>query len=248
MKFPSTSSGLKVDVSENPEILARRAAGVILTELKRKPDLLLCVSAGGTPAPTYRRLAEAAQRTPRLFSRLRILQVDEWGGLPPKNPATCESDLRSRVLLPLKVTRDRYVGFKSNAANPKAECARVSRWLGAHGPIDICILGLGLNGHVAMNEPASELTPRVHVARLARSSQKHPLLKDLPRKPQFGLTLGMADILHSRKILLLVSGSHKREPLERLLRSRVTSRIPASFLWLHPDAHILCDRDSTSSL
>jgi galactosamine-6-phosphate isomerase len=248
MKPPRTNLGPNIDVSDNAENLSKHAAGIILTQLKRKPDLLLCVSAGGTPAPTYRRLAEEAQRSPRLFRRLRILQIDEWGGLPPKNPATCESDLRSRVLLPLGIARDRYVGFKSDAANPDTECARVARWLAAHGPIDVCILGLGINGHVAMNEPAAELTPHVHVARLAKSSQRHPLLKDLRRKPHYGLTLGMADILHSRKILLLVSGKHKRDSLARVLRSRVTSRIPASFLWLHPDAHILCDRDSAPKI
>jgi galactosamine-6-phosphate isomerase len=93
-----------------------------------------------------------------------------------------------------------------------------------------------------MNEPADALNPQVHVATLARSSQQHPMLKELERKPCYGLTLGIGDILRSRKILLLVNGKHKAAALKRLLQPAVTNDFPASFLWLHSDAAVLCDR------
>src|SRR5205823_1153862 len=102
------------------------------------------------------------------------------------------------------------------------ECGRIARWLAANGPIDICILGLGRNGHIAMNEPAQAMTPHAHVAKLTCVSQKHSLLRRLKKKPRCGLTLGMADILRSRKILLLVSGRHKRAALKKLLSPRIT--------------------------
>src|SRR5258708_10106799 len=105
-------------------------------------------------------------------------------------------------------------------------------WLAKNGPIDICILGLGLNGHVAMNEPAPELAPHAHVAALARSSLHHPMLKVLKSKPRYGLTLGMRDILASRLVLLLVNGTHKQAALKRLLQPAVTTDYPASFIWL----------------
>ena len=120
-------------------------------------------------------------------------------------------------------------------------------WLERNGPIDICILGLGQNGHIAMNEPGSGLQPCVHVAKLAPSSRKHGLLKALKSKPRDGFTLGMRDILRSRKVLLLVSGSHKRTVLDKLRVPRVSTYFPASFLWLHPDAAILCDQEAAES-
>ena len=124
----------------------------------------------------------------------------------------------------------------------------MAAWLGKNGPIDICILGLGINGHVAMNEPAPAFTPGPHVAKLSRSSQRHPLLGGLAKKPRYGLTLGLGDILRSRKILLLVSGHHKHQPLKRLMQPRVSTQFPASFLWLHPNATVLCDREAAGNL
>ena len=224
--------------------MSRLAEKLIIRELKRCPNLLLCASAGGTPTRTYELLAARCKSQPRLFARLRILQIDEWAGLPPDSTARCQRDLEQKLLEPLRVSRQRYEGFRSNAPDLERECNRVANWLADNGPIDVCILGLGVNGHVAMNEPAAEFAPGVHVARLAKSSQKHPLLKQLSSKPSHGLTLGMGDILRSRKTLLLVSGYKKRRAFERLMAPRVTSKFPASFLWLHPDATILCDKEA----
>jgi 6-phosphogluconolactonase/glucosamine-6-phosphate isomerase/deaminase len=93
-----------------------------------------------------------------------------------------------------------------------------------------------------MNEPATALRPGPHVARLAASTRRHSMLEGLKTLPRRGLTLGMADILQSRAILLLVSGRQKAAPLRRMLSGRVTTRCPASFLSLHPDVTIYCDR------
>jgi galactosamine-6-phosphate isomerase len=242
------SYGLRIEVASTSELMGRRAAEIIVAELKRKPDLLLCVSAGGTPTGMYRGLVERASRHPKLFKKLRVIQIDEWAGIAPADPATCESDVRAKLVTPLQIGPDRFAGFKSDVIDRKSECLRISKWLSAEGPIDICILGLGRNGHVAMNEPADSLLPNTHVAKLARSSRHHGMLKNLPRKPQYGLTLGMGDILRSKKILLLVSGRQKRAPLKRLIDPQVTTRFPASLLWLHSDARILCDKEAAPKL
>jgi len=175
---------------------------------------------------------------------LRVLQIDEWLGLPARHPGSCRNDLQTKLIAPLGITPDRLVGFATATRTPESECRRVSRWLETNGPIDLCILGLGLNGHVAMVEPAAELVPGVHVTRLSASSKKHPLLRSLERKPTHGLTLGIGDILRSRQILLLVSGTPKRAALERLLAGPLTTRFPASLLRLNPNTTVLCDRSA----
>ena len=144
--------------------------------------MLLCASAGATPTRTYELLAARHGRQPKLFNRLRVLQIDEWGGLAPGDPATCAEDLRTKLLAPLGITRNRFTGFRTDSPDPEADCRRIGRWLAANGPIDICILGLGTNGHVAMNEPAEAITPHAHVAALAESSRKHGMLKGLAQK------------------------------------------------------------------
>jgi galactosamine-6-phosphate isomerase len=224
--------------------MSRLAAEFIAAEVKAKPDLILCASAGGTPTGVYAQMALQHAKDRRLYKKLRVLQIDEWGGLSPDNPATCRTDLRTKLLEPLGISPDLFEGFRSDAPDPHRECARIARWLERNGPIDICLLGLGLNGHLAMNEPADEFVPQTHVSKLAKSSLNHGMLQSLKRKPRYGLTMGMGDILRSRKTLLIVNGKAKRDVLARLFAENVSTRFPASFLWLHHDATIICDRES----
>jgi galactosamine-6-phosphate isomerase len=222
--------------------MSRQTADLIKAEVKSKPDLLFCASAGGSPTGTYKRLSADQAKNARLFRKLRVLQIDEWGGLASEHPATCWSYLQNQLVRPLDIGADRFAGFQSDAADRERECKRIEVWLRKNGPIDICLLGLGLNGHIAMIEPADEFVPHTHVARLARSSLNHGMLQGLKQKPRFGFTLGVADILQSRKILLVVSGEPKRMVLKRLLKGEISTRFPASFLWLHSDVTVLCDR------
>ena len=235
---------MRIQVAKDHEEMSRLAAARIAAAVRRQPDLLLGVVTGASPTRTYERLAERRAADPPLFRRLRILKLDEWLGLPPRHPSSCESYLRGHLLVPLRIDRRRYQGFRPRPKDPVADCARVARWLARHGPIDVCVLGLGRNGHLLMNEPAAALTPGPHVARLAASTRRHSMLEGLKTLPRRGLTLGMADILQSKAIVLLVSGRPKAASLRRMLSGRVTTRCPASFLWFHPDVTVYCDREA----
>ncbi len=233
---------MHIQIDKDYASMSARAADFIVSELKARPNLLLCASAGGTPTGPYAQLATRCSRQPRLFKKMRVVQIDEWVGPHPTHPATCRYDLQTKLLSPLRVEPSRFYGYKSDAASPQRECKAMSQWLAKNGPIDICILGLGLNGHIAMNEPADALVPHVHVSKLTPQSKKHAMLATLKRKPSHGLSLGMADILSSRIILLLVNGPKKRAILKRTLESKITTRLPASFLHLHPNVIVFCDR------
>jgi galactosamine-6-phosphate isomerase len=233
---------VRIQVAKDHEQMSRRAAARIGAAVRRKPGLLLGVVTGASPTRTYEHLARMRVIEPWLFRRVRVLKLDEWLGLPPRHSASCEGYLRVNLLGPLGIPRSRYQGFAPRPKDAGADCARIARWLGRHGPIDLCVLGLGRNGHLLMNEPAAAVTPEPHVARLAASTRRHSMLEGLRTLPRRGLTLGMADILQSRTILLLVSGRPKVAPLRRMLSGRVTTRCPASLLWLHPDVTVYCDR------
>lgn len=222
--------------------MSRRAEAHILRALRRKRGLLLGVATGETPARTYERLAKRAASEPALFRGVRIVGLDEWLGLPARHPSTCASYIHQRILRPLRIARARSQGFRAAAKDHRREALRMSRWLSRNGPLDLCILGLGRNGHLLMNEPAADFPPFAHVARLAPSTRRHPTLRALKTPPRRGLTLGLGEILQSKAILLLVAGRHKRAALRRTLAGRVSPRCPASFLWLHPDVTVCCDR------
>jgi galactosamine-6-phosphate isomerase len=232
-----------IQVFPDHEAMSRFAAEWLVTRLRERPGSLVCLAAGSTPTRTYELLAERGAREPSLFDRCRLLKLDEWGGLAMDDPATCEHQLRSVLIAPHKLA-ERYAAFHSQPSDPQQECARIASWLEQHGPIDVCVLGLGINGHLGFNEPGEALEQHAHVATLSDASLTHAMLEKCAQLPTYGLTLGLADILQAREILLLVSGTAKREPLRCLLSGQITTQFPASLLHLHPRVTLVCDQSA----
>ena len=221
--------------------MSREAAASVIAAAAAKSDSLLCVPAGNSPAGLYQELIREAGRKPDLFRSLWVVKLDEWLGFPASDAATCEHFLKSRLLGPLAVAAERYIAFDPETADPLQECARVQDELERQGPIDLCILGLGKNGHVGLNEPGPSLQPSCHVATLSEETLKHAMMSSMESKPARGLTLGIGDILHARKIVLLVTGEGKKPVIERFLEGSVTTDLPATLLWLHHDLEVFLD-------
>jgi hypothetical protein len=160
------------------------------------------------------------------------------------NPDSCESYLQKHLLAPLSIPQDRYLTFDPNISNLSAECARVEQEMEAIGPIDICILGLGKNGHIAFNEPADYLQRGFHKAILAPSTTQHDPTLNEGKEPAFGLCLGMSGIMQSKRIIFLVTGKGKQEAIKMILERKITTQWPASFLWMHGNVDCLIDRNS----
>ena len=218
------------------------ALSMVLKEIDNKSDLLLCAATGGSPEGLYQELATKAKEKPEIFKQLRIIKLDEWGGIPEMHPVTCEYFLRNKLLKPLHISQDRYISFNADPEDPEEECLRIRTRLKKEGPIDICILGLGANGHLALNEPAPQLQAKAHRATLSEKSLQHAMIASMQNKPSYGLTLGMEEILNSGKIIMLVSGSGKKEIAEKFLEGKVSNDLPASFLWQHPNVECLVEQ------
>ncbi len=212
--------------------MGKYAASIIITEATRNPKLLLCAATGSSPLPLYERLAREAQKNARLFREMRVIPLDEWVGLPAEE-GSCHAHLKKLVLAPLQISKDRYYSFNPATENFEEECGRIQNVLESQGPIDICILGLGRNGHLGFNEPADVLHPHCHIMDLAPLTQQHNMVANISSKPTKGLTLGMQDILSSKRIVLLVSGKGKEEAKQKLRSAEISSQCPATFLWLH---------------
>jgi len=235
-------------VAPDYEGMSREVAGRIAAELRRQPDSLVCLATGVSPLRAYQLLAIEGQANPALVARARWLKLDEWGGLPMDDPATCEAYLRRTLIDPLGVPPDRYIGWHSRPADPQAECRRIADWLRANGPIDLLVLGIGVNGHLGFNEPAEHLQSGPHVARLADSSMQHSMLGQCEGVVSYGLTLGIDDILAARRILLLASGPGKASQMLRFYSEPPNPAFPASMLRRHPAVELYCDRDAASLL
>jgi len=221
--------------------LSLKASSLTLDELKQKPELLLCTATGSSPEGLYKNLVREAGIQADLFRQLRILKLDEWGGIPDNHPGSCEHFLRSKLLESLQIPEERYISFASDPPDPIEECKRIKEAIRREGPIDLCILGLGSNGHLGLNEPAEKLEPHCHVATLSLESLQHSMIEGMDPKPSYGLTLGMQEILTARKILMLITGKGKSPVAHEFLSGKISTRLPASFLWLHPDVECLID-------
>jgi galactosamine-6-phosphate isomerase len=244
---PGGGAGFRLEMFEDYERLSEAASGIICAKALENPRMLLCLATGASPTRTYQLLDLKHRAHPGLFDEVRVLKLDEWGGLATGAAGSCEAYLREQVIRPLGIAEDRFVGFASDAASEEHECDRLHAWVTQNGPIDLCVLGLGTNGHLGLNEPGRVLSPFAHRAVLSEASRGHAMLSTSGAKPTCGLTLGLAEILQSRQILLLVNGAHKRQPLSRLLQRKIAGDFPASFLWLHPRVTLLCDREAFAS-
>ena len=236
---------MNVRYCEDYDSLSAQAGALVVAEIKQQRNLLLCAATGNSPLGLYEELTKKAEAERALFAALRIIKLDEWGGIPGHDPGSCEHYLKTRVLDPLAVAADRYISFASTPAEPAAECERIRSELAQRGPINVCILGLGINGHIGFNEPGPFLMPHCHVARLSDESRRHAMVRSMDGAPHFGLTLGMQEILAARRIILLVAGAGKHHALAGLLSGEVSTSLPASFLWLHPNVDCLIDRHAT---
>lgn len=227
---------------DSKEEMSLVAADLIVRRLEENPSLLLCAATGNTPTETYRLLKEASGKRPGLCAALRVIKLDEWGGVKSNGPGTCESYLQTHLVGPLGIETNRYISFNSAPPDPLGECNRIQQLLNTAGPIHICLLGLGMNGHLALNEPGDYLESSVHVVKLTDSSLDHSMVSQMPEKPAYGLTLGMGDILQSEMILLLISGPSKKKVTSEFLSGRLSTHLPASFLWLHSNVICLIDQ------
>jgi galactosamine-6-phosphate isomerase len=216
------------------DALDEAAADFILRQILAKEHSLISAATGNSPTGAYKRLLDRKAGIP--LEKISFVKLDEWYGLDMKDPGSCESYLQQHLIGPLGIPPERFTSFDSMAKDPVAECTRLVDFLQEKGPIDICILGLGENGHIAFNEPGPYLQPHAHLGQLSKTSLSHKMISDVKKSLEHGLTLGMADILQSKTILLIVNGKHKINVLEQLMKGQISTDLPGSLLWLHPAA------------
>lgn len=234
---------MKIEYYHDYAAMSTAGASMVIKALGNKPDMLLCAATGHSPFGLYQELVHRSKPEKNQYGLMRVIKLDEWIGLGHNGEGTCEHYLRSNLINPLAITENRYLAFDTENPDPPEECARMKLQLQQNGPIDLCILGLGKNGHLGFNEPGSYLQPHCHVAQLSHTSQQHGMVARIADTPQYGMTLGMADILASRKIVLLVTGEGKEKAKQRLLSGKISTECPASFLWLHGNVDCLIVRN-----
>jgi len=225
-------------------MLAKALARRLIDLVARRPSIVLGLPTGRTPLLLYAELIRVTRETPVDWSQVRTFNLDEFVGLGAGDPGSYATFMRERLFDGIGVTPTQVEFLDGRAADLEGECARYEAALARAGGMDVLILGIGINGHIGFNEPADALVTRTHRATLDDRTRAANALwfgGDVSRVPRAALTMGMATILSARSIVLIATGEAKSDVVREMLDGGVSTRVPASFLQLHPQVTVMLD-------
>ena len=229
--------------------LSQYAAEHLAAIINQKPDALLCLASGDTPIETYRRFVALVQDERVDISQCTFVGLDEWVGFGPDDVGSCSYYVFRDLFIPLQLRPEQIHVFDAKADNLAAECIRIDTLIQSRGGLDVLLVGMGMNGHIALNEPGTPVDLGCHVVELAESTktvgQKYFTQET---KLDKGITLGLRHLTQAHEVILLVSGAKKASMLRDALRGPVSEQIPASILQMQPQAQIWIDEAAGSLL
>lgn len=242
---------MNLQIFDDYTALSRSAAQEIIEILKANPKAHLCIAAGHTSLGIFKELKEAFDRREISFSDCRFTAMDEWLHMNDTTPGSCGDFLRKNFLSLVDFKEENIVLFDGKAQDPKAECQRVQQVLEDRGPFDYLLLGIGMNGHLALNEPGSSFEGSVHVTELdsvtQNVGQKYFDTQETTALTG-GVTIGIGDMAKSKRIVLAVNGEKKRDILAKIMDAPVSEELPATVLKSWPQADIYCDKLAAGAL
>ena len=235
---------MRIIVCENYEEMSETGAKFFKSQLFLKPDSVLGLATGSTPIGLYKKLIEYYNEGEIDFSEARCFNLDEYYPISPDNDQSYRYFMNKNLFEHVNIDIAKTDIPNGMCENPEAECERYDAAIDEAGGIDIQLLGIGRNGHIGFNEPDEALTVTTHVTDLTESTieANARFFNSADEVPKKAITMGIASILKSRKIVMLVSGKEKHEALSALLDDAITCSNPATMLKAHPDVVIICDR------
>lgn len=229
--------------------LGERAFYEIKRVLGAKPDAVIGFATGRTPLPLYEKMAEDHRKNGTSYKRVTAINLDEYVGIEAKNKNSFARFMRDNLFSKIDIDPANTNIPNGMAEDLEAECARYAAFVKEH-PADIQILGIGGNGHIAFNEPYTKYDTVTHIATLTSRTRSdnaegfgNPALV-----PGYALTMGIAEILSAKKILMLASGEGKAEAIYNMLQGRDDTSCPAAALRKHPDVTVVLDEAAAKYL
>ncbi|MCP2262931.1 glucosamine-6-phosphate deaminase [Promicromonospora thailandica] len=230
--------------------LAALAAGAVEELLRARPDAVLGLATGSSPLAVYDELARR-HKDGLSFSRARAFMLDEYVGLPADHPERYRNVIEKEIASRVDFAPGAVQGPDGLADDLAAACAGYEAAIADAGGVDLQILGIGTDGHIAFNEPGSSLASRTRIKTLTRQTREDNArffggsVDDVPRHC---LTQGLATIMEARHLVLLASGRAKAEAVHQLVEGPVSAMWPATIMQLHPHATVLVDDAAASRL
>ena len=231
------------------DAVAAAGADAIAGLVSVKPDAVLGLSTGATPRPVYAELARRHRDEGLSFARVTTFNLDEYVGVSPGHPGSFRYYMEETFFRHVDLAPGRAHVPDGLAADVPDACAAYEAAIAAAGGLDLVLLGLGLDGHIAFNEPTSSLASRTRIKTLSAASRAvNQAAFGADPVPGHVITMGIATIMSARRVVLLAHGARKAAAFAAMVEGPVTSMVPASVLQLHASATVVCDEAAAAGL
>ncbi|HTN95437.1 MAG TPA: glucosamine-6-phosphate deaminase [Nordella sp.] len=236
---------ISVQWAETRNALAQTAADFVQDFLRGVTTPVIALPTGETPIGLYQALAQRHRRDGLSFRAARFFNLDEYEGMPPNHPQSYHAFLHRHFLDHVDADFENIRLLRGDTPDAHQECRAYDEAIAAVGGIDLAILGLGGNGHVAFNEPFDPWDQETHPVTLAEKTRfaHRPNFARAEDVPRSGLTMGIKTLRAARKILLLCAGASKRDAMAALLRGRQDEAWPVTSLIGHKDLTIIAEAE-----
>jgi glucosamine-6-phosphate deaminase len=231
--------------------VATLAADTIEAAVRTRPDVVLGLATGSTPLPTYRELIRRHRAgSGPSYEQVRCFTLDEYVGLPPGHPESYRATIARELTDLLGIPAERVHGPDPSEAGLTTAGDRYEAELAAAGGVDLQVLGIGSDGHLAFNEPGSSLGSLTRIKTLTEQTRQDNarFFGSIDEVPRHVLTQGLGTILRARHLLLLATGAGKAEALAAAVEGPLSASCPASVLQLHPHVSVLADAAAAAGL
>ena len=241
---------MRIYQSEDYQAMSRRAANIISAQVIYKPDCVLGLATGGTPVGTYKQLVGWYKKGDLSFAEVRSVNLDEYLGLSPHHEQSYRYFMQDNLFNHIDIKPENTHVLNGLAKNPEAECEAYNKLIRDLGGIDLQLLGMGHNGHIAFNEPGDNFGLGTHVVSLSERTidANQRFFENRDQVPRQALSMGIKSIMGARRILVVVSGEDKADAVCKAVTGPVTDQVPASVLQLHPDVTLVGDTAALSKL
>jgi glucosamine-6-phosphate deaminase len=234
---------MEIIIEKNPAAASKSAAKIVAETIRSNPKAVLGLASGESPKKLYEILIAMENRGEIDFSKVTFFTLDEYVGLGESNAASYRYYFETHFFGKLKKRPEKIFTPDGLTKNIEAFCIWYENQIQACGGIDLQILGLGQDGHLAFNEPGSSLASRTRIKTLTpetlRANKKS--LASLKTTPKHVLTMGLASIMNTKKCLLLAFSPKKAKAVQGMVEGPITASLPASILQMHEKTHVFLD-------
>ena len=241
---------MEVVVKRDYEQMSKAAAQIVVDVLNTKPNAVLGMATGSTPLGLYQELVRLRQLGHVDFSRVTTFNLDEYVGLPANHPQSYHYFMHEHFFQHVNIPPHNINIPSGTTSNYPSFCEWYEKRIAECGGIDLQILGIGTDGHIAFNEPGSSLSSRTRLKTLSKQTidDNARFFERREDVPVYAITMGVGTILNARKLVLVASGKAKARAIAQAVEGPVTSMVTASALQLHRDAIVIVDDDAAAGL